>query len=94
VIRIRTTGGGGWGDPLDRDPALVLRDVRQGKVSVGAARDDYGVMIVDDVFDEAATIRERTAMRAARPARRPFFDRGAGYLRLAGQSAADCDWLA
>jgi N-methylhydantoinase B len=93
VIRIRTTGGGGWGDPLDRDPALVLRDVRQGKVSVGAARDDYGVMIVDDVFDEAATIRERTAMRAARPARRPFFDRGAGYLRLAGQSVADCDWL-
>ena len=28
VIRIRTTGGGGWGDPLDRDPALVVRDVR------------------------------------------------------------------
>ena len=93
VIRIRTTGGGGWGDPLDRDPALVLRDVRRGKVSVLAARDDYGVVIVDDAVDEAATIRERTATRSARPARRPFFDRGDGYLRLAGQPAADCDWV-
>jgi hypothetical protein len=51
------------------------------------------VVIVDDGVDEQATIRERTAMRAARPSRRPFFDRGAGYQRLAGQSAADCDWL-
>ena len=93
VIRIRTTGGGGWGDPLERDPARVLRDVRRGKVSVGAARDDYGVVIVGDAVDEPATIRERTAMRAARPARRPFFDRGEGYLRLSGQTAADCDWL-
>ncbi len=33
LIRIRTTGGGGWGDPLARDPALVARDVRWGKVS-------------------------------------------------------------
>ena len=93
VIRIRTTGGGGWGDPLERDPLRVLRDVRQGKVSVGAARDDYGVVIVGDAVDESKTIRERTAMRAARPARRPFFDRGEGYLRLAGQPAADFDWL-
>ena len=38
LIRIRTTGGGGWGDPLDRPPAEVLRDVRWGKVSVGGAR--------------------------------------------------------
>jgi N-methylhydantoinase B len=33
VIRIRTTGGGGWGDPLERDVDLVRRDVRWGKVS-------------------------------------------------------------
>src|SRR5690606_1062607 len=44
VIRIRTTGGGGWGDPLDRDPARVAADVRDGKVSVEGARDDYGVV--------------------------------------------------
>jgi N-methylhydantoinase B len=48
VIRIRTTGGGGWGDPLDRDPAAVAADVRDGKVSVDAARDDYGVVLIGD----------------------------------------------
>src|SRR4029450_256822 len=43
VIRIRTTGGGGWGDPLDRPYDEVLRDLRWHKVSVAGARDDYGV---------------------------------------------------
>jgi N-methylhydantoinase B len=93
VIRIRTTGGGGWGDPLGRDPAAVLRDVGWGKVSLSAARDEYGVVIVDDAVDLAATAREREAIRAARPPRLPFFDRGDGYARLAGQAFADCDWL-
>ena len=37
VVRIRTTGGGGWGNPLDRDPALVVRDVVWRKVSPEAA---------------------------------------------------------
>ena len=37
VIRIRTTGGGGWGNPLERDPALVVRDVVWQKVSPEAA---------------------------------------------------------
>ena len=36
VIRIRTTGGGGWGDPLEREPDEVVRDVRWGKVSAAA----------------------------------------------------------
>ena len=45
LIRIRTTGGGGWGDPLERPPDEVLRDVRWGKVSVDGARADYGVVI-------------------------------------------------
>jgi N-methylhydantoinase B len=71
----------------------VLRDVVWGKVSLAAAGDDYGVVIVDGAVDDVATIRERTAMRLARPDREPFFDRGAGYLRLSGQDAADVDWL-
>ena len=77
IVRIETTGGGGWGDPLDRDPELVALDVLQGKVSEDAARDEYGVVL----GDAAATARERAAMRAARgePA---FFDRGPGYERL------------
>jgi N-methylhydantoinase B len=85
IVRIETTGGGGWGDPLDRDPELVALDVLQGKVSEQAARDEYGVVLAD----AAATARERAAMRAAR-GEPVFFDRGPGYERLAGISSAGC----
>ncbi|GII80627.1 5-oxoprolinase [Sphaerisporangium rufum] len=44
IVRVRTTGGGGWGSPYDRDPALVAADVRDGKVSAAGARADYGVV--------------------------------------------------
>ena len=73
VIRIRTTGGGGWGDPLVRDPALVVRDVVWRKVSAEAALADYGVVLTgsldaDDLgFDEPAT--RRRAGRAGAPGR-------------------------
>jgi N-methylhydantoinase B len=97
LIRIRTTGGGGWGDPLARDPALVARDVRWGKVSPAAAEADYGVVLTgqaDAVADEAATRALRDRQRAGRPAAQPFFDRGPGYARLAGgATAAEVDWL-
>ena len=42
VISIRTCGGGGYGPPADRDPALVETDVREGKVSAGRALEVYG----------------------------------------------------
>ena len=95
VIRIRTTGGGGWGDPLRRDPALVVRDVVWHKVSPEAALADYGVVLTgsidaDDLgYDEAATAAER----AGRPEpSEAFFDRGPGYARLAdGATYADVD---
>ena len=96
VIRIRTTGGGGWGDPLDRDPELVARDVQWGKVSSAAARDNYGVVLSRggqraDV-DASATEELRGALRAERPADQPFFDRGPGYALLAeGRTYADVD---
>src|SRR5262249_26829966 len=45
VVRVVTTGGGGWGDPLEREPELVARDVSEGRVSYEAARDDYGVVL-------------------------------------------------
>jgi N-methylhydantoinase B len=41
-------GGGGFGDPLERDPERVLADVRSGYVSVASARDDYGVVIIQE----------------------------------------------
>ena len=56
-------GGGGMGDPLARDPALVARDVRDGLVSVENARVLYGVVVTaDGVGDEAGTaaLRSRT----------------------------------
>lgn len=47
-VAIEASAGGGWGDPLKRDPELVLRDVRDGIVSTAAARAHYGVKISVD----------------------------------------------
>ena len=61
--------GGGWGDPLDRDPAAVLHDVRNGLIGVARAVADYGVVIADDeTVDLVATDAERDRRRAARSA--------------------------
>ncbi len=59
-------GGGGFGDPLDRDPALVLADVRNEAVSEAAAGDLYGVVIGPDGVDEPATQDRRETIRQAR----------------------------
>ncbi len=98
LIRIRTTGGGGWGDPLHRDPALVVRDVLWAKVSPAAAAADYGVVLTGPTdgksVDDAATRALRDRLRAARPEPQAFFDRGPGYARLSGgRSTAGVDWL-
>jgi N-methylhydantoinase B len=97
IIRIETTGGGGWGDPLARDSALVALDMQQGKVSRGAAERDYGVVFLQNLpgnlqVDVERSAEQRASMRAQR-ATQPFFDRGAGYERLAGRPHADVDWL-
>jgi N-methylhydantoinase B len=100
VIRIRTTGGGGWGDPLDRPYDEVTRDVAWLKVSADRAAEDYGVVVaLDDggraVVDVPASDALRDRQRTGRPDRAPFFDRGPGFARLApdGAAAADVDWL-
>lgn len=63
VVSIRTGSGGGWGNPLERNPQLVLDDSRNGLISARVARDVYGVIIREGKWevDEAAT----TALRAA-----------------------------
>jgi N-methylhydantoinase B len=87
-VRVRTTGGGGWGDPLDRPAEEVLRDIAWRKVSVRGAREDYGVVVRDDgTADLAATEELRASLRAARTGEEPFFDRGPGYARLSGGAA-------
>jgi N-methylhydantoinase B/oxoprolinase/acetone carboxylase alpha subunit len=52
----RTAGGGGFGNALERDPSLVAEDVAEEKVSVGGAREQYGVVVdADGVLDLPAT---------------------------------------
>ena len=98
LIRIRTTGGGGWGDPLERPYDEVLRDVRWGKVSLDGARRDYGVVLTgtpdEPELDAAASDALREKLRSQRPDAEPFFDRGPGYARLSGgATAAELDWV-
>ena len=98
IIRIRTTGGGGWGDPLSRPVDAVLRDVRWGKVSVAGALGDYGVVVtgVRDSYDidRAATRVARADMAGQVSPDAPLFDRGPGYARLSGgRVGAELDWL-
>lgn len=57
--------GGGYGDPLKRNPEAVLADVLEGFISAEAARADYGVVVNGKTFDRAATEAERA--RRARP---------------------------
>ncbi len=61
-------GGGGWGDPLDRDPAAVLEDVWDEYVSVEAARDQYAIVLTGSVaaMDLALDVVATEALRAAR----------------------------
>jgi N-methylhydantoinase B len=65
-VIVRTGGGGGWGDPLDRDAALVRTDVIEEMVSRALAEQHYGVVLRDDLtLDEAATEQRRNALRSA-----------------------------
>jgi N-methylhydantoinase B len=59
-------GGGGWGDPLLRDPEAVLDDVLDGYVSAEGAIRDYGVILTPDGMqvDAVATQRERSSRSA------------------------------
>jgi N-methylhydantoinase B len=67
VFRHEVAGAGGFGDPLERDPAAVARDVQNEVVSSEAARADYGVVLDDQSgIDPAATERLRGELRTAR----------------------------
>jgi N-methylhydantoinase B len=65
LLRIMTPGGGGWGDPLERDVASVQGDVLDGFVSRESARDDYGVSLDPHTYeiDAGKTRRLRQSMR-------------------------------
>ena len=83
-----TWGGGGWGDPLDRDPALVGKEITQGLVTPEGAR-DYGVVAnAKGQVDMAATEALRTQMRATRPALE-LFNYGPGIDALRANCVAE-----
>jgi N-methylhydantoinase B len=89
VVRVVTTGGGGWGDPLEREPELVRQDVIEGRVSSTSARDDYGVALSDDdhSVDTSGTARLRADLGARKSGERGMIDRGPGYdVMLSGQA--------
>lgn len=96
LIRVETTGGGGWGDPLQRDISSVKLDVIQGKVSETAASELYGVIFVSgsDEFEVDMTktrmMRDELTEKRGSP---KFFDRGPGFERLAGSPQADVDLI-
>ena len=85
VVRIKTTGGGGWGDPLERETDLVCADVRSGLVSEGAALEKYGVVLKKDgrllIADASATANRRAELRQAR-GRLAMFDRGPYFAQI------------
>jgi N-methylhydantoinase B len=69
AVHVRTPGGGGYGDPLSRDPELVGRDVARGYLTVEDAARDYGVVLAGEppAVDRDATgrlRRERGPLRA------------------------------
>jgi len=63
VIVIDAPGGGGYGNPFERDPEMVLHDVIEGYVSIESARQDYGVVINPETkeidWGETKKLREK-----------------------------------
>ena len=88
MVRVVTTGGGGWGDPLQRELEMVLRDVIEGRVSPASAEADYGVVFAKasmpdaPQIDEAATDKRRAELAKNQVTPAPMIDRGEGYEKM------------
>ena len=84
-VRIVTTGGGGWGDPLKREIDKVVYDLQCGLISEQVAREQYGVVVqlegrkwIADK-DETSSLREKMSKLNANL---PMFDRGEEFKRI------------
>jgi N-methylhydantoinase B len=97
TIRIVTTGGGGWGDPLEREVEKVLEDVECALISEKSAYDDYGLVLVRAgrkwSTDVAATAARRQKLAKDR-GKLPMFDRGSYYFEMnaAGKVSRPVGW--
>ena len=85
TVTMMMPGGGGYGNPLERDLEAVLRDVRQGFVSVEGAARDYGVAVVDGRIDSETT----RGLRAQKPGNRRNLTFDFGAEREAWESVFD-----
>jgi N-methylhydantoinase B len=77
IVGVRSAGGGGYGDPLDREAERVAHDVREGYVSAKAARDLYGLVLdKSGRVDAAATDALRKRKRGDRGVLLTVLDEG------------------
>lgn len=83
LLRVLSPGGGGWGNPLERDPQAVALDVRRGLVTRDKATADYGV-VLDDSPEGCPLMpeTERLRQQMKRVGRVKLFDRGENFDRL------------
>jgi N-methylhydantoinase B len=89
VLHFDTWGGGGWGNPFDRDAAVVAKDVDRGLVTLeGACR--YGVVLVNSTtVDEQATRELREQMRIEAESNKEIFNRGGTIDELKARCLAE-----
>jgi len=89
VFAVSWQGGGGFGDPLERDPAAVVDDLRRGLISREMTAQVYGVVIGDDGLDTTATEQRRRQMRIDRVGKlcddRARFVQGKPIMSLGGR---------
>lgn len=88
ILFFNTWGGGGWGDPLTREPSLVLDDIKRSLATVKGAL-DYGVVVNNDMtIDEAATSSLRAKMAEQR-GEVDLFDFGGTIEEIKARSLAE-----
>jgi N-methylhydantoinase B len=91
ILYFNTWGGGGWGDPLNRDPQLVLDDINRSLVTVKGAL-SYGVVIADDNGKLSIDTNATQAMREKMAAQRgdvSLFDFGGTIEQIKARSLAE-----
>lgn len=90
IIEVQGPGAGGYGHPGDRDVEAVLRDVECGFVSVEAAKQQYGVVIVDGAIDSDATCALRQGIDPSAQQHFSFGEAREQFERLWNKERYDC----
>jgi len=89
ILHFITWGGGGWGDPLQRDPALVAKEVRQGLVTTEGAKLSGVMLAADGSVDAAGTEALRAEMTGGRDGPLPLFNYGGEIETLRAECLAE-----